>query len=83
MRTIPWYKSAIVRQQIVQAITALLVVMGVSLDAVDIDSIVGLVLGGMSVATAVWTVITRLRKPTPPITDEALERTIDFHKRPV
>lgn len=83
MKTIPWYRSAIIRQQIVQAVTAVLLMLGVSLEQVDVDSIVGLVLSGMSVLTAVWTVITRFRKPTPPLTDEAAEKFVEFNRRSV
>lgn len=82
MKTLPWFKSIIVRQGVVQAVMALLLIMGVSLDSVDVDSIVGLVLGGVSAASAVRTVVARLKKPTPPITDAAVNATLEFNRKP-
>lgn len=71
---IPWYRSAIARQQIVQVVTALLLLFGVQSEAIDVDRTVGVVLAVISGGTAVWTLLTRLYKPTPPITEEAAQR---------
>lgn len=83
MKTIPWYRSAILRQQIVQIVNALLLGMGVTLSTVDVDSIVGLVMSGVSVLTAVWTVITRVKKPTPPVSEEQADKFVEFNRRSV
>jgi ABC-type amino acid transport system permease subunit len=80
MKTIPWYKSGIVRQSVVQLVLALLAGMGVTLNAVDMDSIVGLVMAGASALTAIRTVLTRMHKPTPPITETAVDATVEFNR---
>lgn len=81
MNTIPWYQSAILRQQIVQLLTAALLLFGVSSDAIDVDQTTGLIFGGVAGLTAVWTFLTRLYKPTPPITAEAQLKTEALVKR--
>lgn len=73
--TLPWYRSAILRQQIVQIITAVLLLFGVASETIDVDQTIGLVLGGIAGLTALWTFITRLVKPTPPITQAAVVAT--------
>lgn len=70
METIPWYKSAIIRQQIVQLIVAGLALAGITTD-VDWSQTVELLFGGIAAAVAVWTVITRLFKPAPNLTATA------------
>lgn len=81
MNTIPWYQSAIIRQQIVQMISAGLLLLGISTEAFDVDQTVTMVFGGVTALVAIWTLITRLRKPTPPITETAVERTVELAKK--
>lgn len=71
---LPWYESAIIRQQVVQMANAFFILLGISTSTLNVDGTVGAVFGAISAATAVWTLITRLRKPTPPITYEAAQR---------
>lgn len=74
MNTIPWYQSTILRQQIVQLIVAALTLFGVSTDQYDIDGTLGLIFGGITGAVAVWTMLSRIYKPNPPISEEAAAR---------
>jgi hypothetical protein len=74
VNTIPWYQSSILRQQIVQLIVAALTIFGVSSGDFDINGTVGLVFGGITGVTAVWTFITRLYKVHRPITQVAAEK---------
>jgi len=70
--TLPWYKSAIIRQQIVQLIIAGLALVGVTTD-VDWSTTVEALFGGVAAGVAVWTVVTRLFKPAPNLTQTAKE----------
>lgn len=70
--TLPWYKSAIIRQQIVQLIVAGLALVGITTD-VDWNTTVEAVFAGIAAVVAVWTVFTRLFKPAPNITAAAAE----------
>jgi len=71
---LPWYESLIIRQQVVQMVNAFFILLGISTSAVDIDGTVGAVFGAVSVFTAIWTLVTRLRRATPAITEEAAQR---------
>jgi len=71
LNTIPWYQSAVLRQQIVQLIVAALALFGVASDDVNLDDMVGGLLAGVAGLTALWTIATRLYKPHPPITESA------------
>lgn len=62
--SIPWYRSAIIRQQIVQIIIAGLALAGITTD-VDWSTTVEALFAGIAAGVAVWTVITRLFKPSP------------------
>lgn len=74
---LPWYQSAIVRQQIVQAVTALTALLGVNLGDFDVDATLVNIFAGIAGAVAVWTLLTRLFKPAPPITDAAAAKELD------
>lgn len=79
METIPWYQSAIVRQQIVQFAVALIGLLGWS-KAVDfdIDQTVGLILGGIGAVVSVWTIVTRIRKPAPNLSQAAANKEVEL-----
>jgi hypothetical protein len=81
MNKIPWYDSAILRQQIAQLLIQLAALFGIATGTLDIEGTVGAIFAGASALVALWTFITRLRKPTPPITDEAVERTQALAKK--
>lgn len=69
--TIPWYKSAILRQQIVQAAVALTALIGVNTETIDLDATVASIFAGIAGVIALWTFITRLVKPAPNLTATA------------
>lgn len=75
--TIPWYQSAIIRQQIVQLIVVVLGMAGVVTD-IDWSATMEAVFGGIAAIVAVWTIVTRLFKATPPITEAAAVKTEAF-----
>lgn len=68
--TLPWYRSAIIRQQIVQLIVAGLALFGIATD-IDWSATVEAVFAGIAAVVAIWTVFTRLFKPAPNITAAA------------
>lgn len=70
---LPWYESAIVRHQVVQIVTALVALLGVNLGEVDVDATVVSIFSGIAAVVAVVTLLTRLFKPAPPITDTAAQ----------
>lgn len=71
--TMPWYKSAIIRQQIVQLILVVLGLFGIVTD-VDWSVTVEAIFTGIAGVVAVWTIITRLFKPAPNMTSVAAEK---------
>lgn len=81
METIPWYKSSILRQQIVQFSIAALTLFGVASDDINIDDTLGAIFGGVAGLTALWTFITRLYKAHRPITVDAAIKTEAMVKR--
>lgn len=74
MNTIPWYKSSILQQQIVQMIVAALTLFGVATDDIDLNATAGAIFGGVTAVTALWTFITRIVKAHRPITQKAAEK---------
>lgn len=74
---LPWYQSAIVRQQIVQLIVAATALFGVNLGDFDVDATLVSIFAGIAGVVAVWTLLTRLFKPAPPVTDTAQAAEID------
>jgi hypothetical protein len=75
METLPWWQSAIVRQQIVQIVVAAAALLGFNLGDFDVDATVVSIFAGITGVIGVWTLITRLVKPTPPITETAAVKT--------
>ena len=77
---IPWYQSAIIRQQIVALIVAVLGLLGVTTD-IDWSATVTAVFAGIAAVVPIWTIVTRLVKPAPPITDAAATKLADLKLR--
>ena len=75
--TIPWYSSSIVRQQIVMIIVGAIGLFGVTTD-LDVDATVGAVLAGVAAIIPVWTLLSRLFQPTPPITETAVKKEAEM-----
>lgn len=67
---LPWYRSAVIRQQIVQIIIAGLALAGVTTD-IDWSATVEAIFSGIAAVVAVWTILTRLFKPSPNLTKTA------------
>ncbi len=77
METLPWYKSAIIRQQIVALLLAVLGITGLGAklgDEFDIEKIVTGVFAFAALIIPAWTIFTRLFKPTPPMTETAAKK---------
>jgi hypothetical protein len=71
MENLPWYKSAILRQQIVQLIVAGTALIGINTETIDLDATVASIFAGIAAVIALWTFITRLVKPAPNLTATA------------
>lgn len=71
METIPWYKSAILRQQVVQLLVAGTALVGVNTETIDLDATVASIFAGIAAVVAIWTFVTRLFKPAPNMTTTA------------
>ncbi len=67
---IPWYQSSILRQQIVAFVLAALAFFNVQLD-LDIDATVAALFSGVGALVALYTIVTRLFKPSPNLTATA------------
>ncbi len=76
--TIPWYQSAIVRQQIAQLITALVAILGVNLGGLDVDAALVSIFAGIAAIIAVWTTLTRIFKPAPNLSATAVRKEIEL-----
>lgn len=72
--TLPWYKAAILRQQIVQLLIAACTLFGVNTDGINWDETVASIFAGYAGVVAVWTILTRLFKPAPNVTQLAADR---------
>lgn len=79
MDTMPWWKSDILRAQIAMGLVALLGLFGVSTDLADaVPKIVEVVFAIVPLLITLYTIVSRLFKPMPPITQKAaeIERTM-------
>lgn len=79
----PWYQSAIIRQQIIAALLAILGLTGLSTKLgveFDIEGIVTTVFGAAAVLIPAWTIITRLFKTNPNLTKTAAAAEIRLVK---
>lgn len=81
METVPWYQSAIVRQQIAQLILAGTALFGVNLGGLDVDATLVSIFGGIGAAIAVWTLITRIFKPAPNLSATAAKKEVELVAR--
>lgn len=78
METIPWYQSAIVRQQIVAAIVALGGLAGINFGDLDVDKVVTNLFLGFAALVAIYTTITRIFKPAPNLTATAARKEVEL-----
>lgn len=74
METLPWYKSAIVRQQIVQLVAALVAIIGINTEGIDLDATVASIFAGIAAVIAVWTLLTRIFRPAPNLSQTAADK---------
>lgn len=81
MESIPWYQSAILRQQIVQVLVALTALIGINTEAIDLDKTITSIFAGIAGVVAIWTFITRLVKPSPNLTAAAANKEQDLIER--
>lgn len=81
MENLPWYKSAIIRQQIVQLLIAGTAFFGITSTDIDWDATVGSIFAGIAAATAVWTIITRIFKPAPNMSNTAATKEADLIRK--
>lgn len=65
---IPWYQSAILRQQIVQVVAAVVALLGINTGTIDLDATTASIFAGIAAVVGVWTFVTRLVKPAPNLT---------------
>lgn len=77
METLPWYKSAIVRQQIAAFLIAALGLFKITTD-IDIDATLTTVFACVAALIPVWTIITRIFKPAPNLTQKAVQKEIEL-----
>jgi hypothetical protein len=75
--TIPWYKSATLRMLLISFVSQLLVWLGVtdSLPEGSVAVAVDAALQVIAIASVAWAAWARARKPTPPVTAIAAQRT--------
>lgn len=78
METVPWYKSAIVRQQITQAIVALTALFGINLGGLDVDATLASIFAGIAAVIAVYTIVTRIFKPAPNLSQTAARKEVEL-----
>jgi len=76
--SIPWYQSAIIRQQITQVIVALTALIGVNLGGLDVDATLVSIFSGIAGVIAVWTTITRIFKPAPNLSVTAAKKEVQL-----
>lgn len=79
METLPWYKSAIVRQQIVAFLVAAFGLLKFKTD-IDIDATVGAILAGIAAIIPIYTIVTRIFKPAPNLSQTAAEKEVELVK---
>jgi len=73
----PWWKSSIIQQQVVMVIVAIAGIAGVTLD-VDVNQAVAVIFSLVPLALSIWTILTRLFKATPPITERAAAKEAEL-----
>lgn len=72
--TIPWWQSRIIQQQVAVLLGSLTALLGVAA-GFNWDAWVQALFGGVGAVVALWTIVTRLRRATPPITQVGAART--------
>lgn len=81
METLPWYKSAIVRQQIVQLLVAVVALFGFNTEGIDLDATTASIFAGIAAVVSVWTLVTRIFKPAPNLSQTAADKEIELVSR--
>lgn len=74
---VPWYTSAIVRQQIAAFILALLGLFKIKTD-LDIDGTLAAVFAGVAALIPLWTIFTRIFKPAPNLSQTAIAKEVEL-----
>lgn len=77
METLPWYRSAIVRQQIVAFLVAAFGLLKFQTD-IDVDATVGAILAGIAALIPVYTIVTRIFKPAPNLSQTAVAKEVEL-----
>jgi hypothetical protein len=80
-KTLPFWRSAILRQQLVQIAIAVTTLIGIKSDAINWDDTIGAVFAGIGGAVAIWTFITRLIKPAPNLTLMAVDKETELREK--
>lgn len=75
---LPWYQSAIVRQQIVQIVVAATALFGVNLGDFDVDATLVSIFAGIAGVVGLATLLTRLFKPAPNLTETAAAKEVEL-----
>ncbi len=78
METLPWYKSAIVRQQLGLLIGSLVTLFGIQTGGIDIDATVGSIMAGVAAVVGVVTILTRIFKPAPNLSQTAAAKEVEL-----
>lgn len=78
---LPFWKSAIIRHQVVQLLIYGTALFGIQSDAINWDDTVGAVFAGIGALVAVWTIITRAIKPAPNLTLMAVDKEIELRDK--
>ncbi len=78
MDSIKWYQSAIVRQQVVMFLLGIVGLFKLSIPSeIDVEAVVTAIFAFIAAIVPVVTVLSRLFKPTPPITETAMLKTAE------
>jgi hypothetical protein len=76
METAPWYTSAIVRQQIVQFLSAVTGLLGLNLGGLNLDQTVANIFLGIAAVMSLYTFVTRITKTAPNLSAAAVRNEI-------
>lgn len=80
--TVPWYQSAIIRQQIAAFILAAVGLFHVEL-GFDVNETLAAIFAGIGAAIPIWTIITRIFKPAPNLSVTAANKEAELKAKGV